>query len=79
MPERFHILALAFFEQDIEAEGGFARAGHAGQDHQLVLGDRQADILQVMQPRAANGDLIGHLSSWPVMLEFIIKCLRRAT
>ena len=77
-PERFQVLALAFFVQDVEPEGGFARAGHAGQDDELVLGDRQSDVFQVMQPRAANGDLIGHLSSWPVLLEYIIKCLRRA-
>src|SRR5437588_2550466 len=30
--KRFHVLALAFFMQDVEPQGGFARTGHTGQD-----------------------------------------------
>jgi hypothetical protein len=61
--ERFQVLALAFFVQDIEPERGFSRAGYAGQDDELVLGYRKRDIFQVMQPGAANGDLCSHLTS----------------
>ena len=57
--ERFHVLALALFMQDIEPEGRFARTGQPGQDDELVLGDREGDIFQIMQPSAANRDLIG--------------------
>ena len=49
--------------QDVEPEGGFARAGQAGQDDELVLGDRQGDVFQVVQPCAANSDLSSHLTS----------------
>ena len=49
--------------QDVEPEGGFARAGQTGQDDELVLGDRQGDVFQVVQPCAANGDLSRHLTS----------------
>ena len=61
--ERFQVLALAFFMQDVEPEGGFARTGHTGQDDELVLGDRKGDIFQIMQPGAANSDLSSHLAS----------------
>src|SRR2546421_7936863 len=61
--ERFQVLALAFFMQDVEPEGGFARTGHTGQDDELVLGDRKGDIFQVMQSSAANSDLSSHLAS----------------
>ena len=60
--ERFHVLALAFFEQDVEPEGGFARTGQTGQDNELVLGDCKGDIFQVMQPSAANSDVSSHLA-----------------
>lgn len=61
--ERFQVLALAFFMQDVEPEGGFARTGHAGQDDELVLGDRKGDVFQIMQPGTANSDLSSHLTS----------------
>ena len=62
--ERFQVLALAFFMQDVEPEGGFARTGHTGQDDELVLRDCKGDIFQVMQPGAANSDVSGHQTSW---------------
>ena len=52
--ERFQVLALAFLVQDVEAEGGLARAGQAGQDDELVLGDREGDVFQVVQPGACE-------------------------
>jgi hypothetical protein len=65
-------LALTLFKQDIEPKGGFARAGHPGQDNELVLGDCQADIFQVVQPRAADEDLSFHLTSRVDWLDSII-------
>jgi hypothetical protein len=61
-PERFKVLALAFFEQDVEPKGGLSRTGHSGQYDELVLGDRKGDVLKVVQPGAANNDLRSHLS-----------------
>jgi hypothetical protein len=49
--------------QDVEPEGGFARTGYTGQDDELVIGDPKGDIIRVMKPCAANGNLSRHLAS----------------
>ena len=41
----------------------------AGEDDELVLGDGQGDVFQVVQPGAANGDLISHLTSRNINME----------
>ena len=61
--QRFHILALPFLEQDVEAQRGLARAGDAAEHHELVFRDAQADVLQVVQPRPADGDKVAHEAS----------------
>ena len=58
--ERLQVLALALFEQNIEAQGGFARTGKAGQDNELILGDGQGEVLEVVQASAAEEDGVGH-------------------
>ena len=50
------LLALALAVDGVKDEGRLARAGHAGKDDQAVLGDGQADVLQVVQPGALDDD-----------------------
>ncbi len=38
--------------QDLDHQGGLARAGHAGDAHQLAQRDRDVDVLQVVLARA---------------------------
>ena len=54
--QRFHILALAFLVQRIEGHRRFARPRQAGEDHELILGDREGDVFEVVEPRAADGN-----------------------
>ena len=51
--ERFHIAPLPFGIQGVEGERGFAGAGQAGDDHQLVARQVEADVLQVVRAGAA--------------------------
>ncbi len=60
--QRFHVLPLAFLEQDIEPQRGLARAGKPGQHHQPVSGDLDGNILEIMQPGAADRNWSVH---WP--------------
>ena len=47
-------MTLAFFVQDVESQGRFARARQSGQNHKPVLGDGNGDItntiIQVDEP-----------------------------
>src|SRR5260370_24299563 len=52
--ERFDVTALAFGVDRIEGERRFTRAGEAGDDRQGVSGNFDADILEVMLPRAPD-------------------------
>ena len=56
--ERLDVAALPFGEDGIERQGGFARAGQPGDDHQLVARDLDGDILEVVLARADHADHI---------------------
>ena len=43
-----HIPPLALGIDGVEGQGGFPRAGQAGDDHQLVPGDGDVDVFQVI-------------------------------
>ena len=53
----FHIPALPLGVNRIERQGGLSRTGQAGQHHQLVPGDIQINVFQIMHPRPADADL----------------------
>ena len=55
----FHIAALALGIDGVESERGFARAGQAGEHHELVARDVEVDILEIVLARAADGDHAG--------------------
>src|SRR6185436_1031814 len=44
--EALDVAALAFRVDRVEREGGFSRAARPGDHHQLVPGDRAADVLE---------------------------------
>ena len=48
--------ALALGEEDVEGEGGFAGAGEAGNDDELVAGDVERDVFEIVVAGAAEGD-----------------------
>src|SRR5690606_30087288 len=58
--QRFHIAPLPLGVDRVKSERGFARAGQAGQNHQLVAGDVDIDILEIVLARAADGDELLH-------------------
>ena len=60
--QRFHIPPLTFGIDGIEGEAGFARAGQAGDHHQLVARDADVHVFQIVLARAAHFDefLLGH-------------------
>src|SRR5215469_8290000 len=54
-------LASSFGGDGIENDGRFAGTGDTGEDGDLVLGDTQRDILQVVFTSAANLNIVqGH-------------------
>ena len=55
--ERFHVPALAFRIERIERERGFAGAGDARYDDQLIPGDRDADIFEVVLAGTFDDDI----------------------
>ena len=57
--EAFHIAALALGIDGVEGERGFARAGQAGEHHELVARDVEVDIFKIVLARAADGDHAG--------------------
>jgi hypothetical protein len=54
----FNIAALAFGIEGVEGEGGLAGAGQAGNHHELVAGQVEVDVLEVVGACAANLDLV---------------------
>ena len=61
--ERFHVAPLALGVDGVEGQRRFAGARHAGDHGQLVVGNRKRNVLQVVDPRAANPDVVLHWSS----------------
>ena len=58
--EALHISPLALGVDGIKGQAGLAGAGQTGEHHQLVSGNGQADILQIVLPCALNSDGIVH-------------------
>ncbi len=56
--QRLDIAALAFCIDGVERQRGLARAGQAGDHDQLVAGQVEVEVLQVVRPRAADADEI---------------------
>ena len=54
----FDVAALAFGVEGIKGQAALARAGNPRDDDQLVAGDLDGDVLQVMLARAAHNDLV---------------------
>ena len=52
--QAFDILPLAFGIQRVERQRAFARTAGAGDDDQPIAGNVEIDVLQIMDPRAAN-------------------------
>ena len=52
---RLHKAALAFGENDVEGEGRFSGSGNAGDDGDLLVGDGDGDVFEVVF--ASAGDL----------------------
>ncbi len=56
--QRLHVTTLAFRVNGVERQRGLARAGQAGDDNELVAGQVEIDVLEVVRPRAADADEI---------------------
>ncbi len=48
--QRFHVAALAFGIHDIKGESGLARPGRPAHDHELVAGNVQGQVLEIVVP-----------------------------
>ena len=48
--------ALSLSEEDVEGEGGFARAAEAGDNDHAIARDVDIDVLEVVLASSANGD-----------------------
>jgi hypothetical protein len=55
--------ALAFREDEIEGEGGFATAAEAGDDDEFVARDVEGDVLEIVLAGASDADRVGGGSS----------------
>ena len=55
--EGLDVAALALGIDGVEREAGFARAGEAGDDRQALARDVHVDALEIMLPRAADGNV----------------------
>ncbi len=64
--ERFDVAALAFGVERVEGERGLAGAGKTRDHRKRVARDFEADVLQVVLPRAADDDFLqAHVSVNP--------------
>ena len=54
--EGLDVAALALGVDGVEGQGALARAGEAGDNHKLVPGDRDVDVLEVMLAGAFDED-----------------------
>ena len=58
--EALHVTTLALGVHGIEGQARLARAGKARDDHQLIAGDSEVDVLEVMLAGALDDDFVGH-------------------
>ena len=61
--EALHVPALALGVDGVEGQRAFAGAGQAREDDELVPGDGEVDILQIVFPGAPDDDVV-HDSFW---------------
>ena len=54
--EGLHVAPLALGENRVKGQGGLAGPRHPGEDNQLITGNLQVQVLQVMLPGPANAD-----------------------
>src|SRR5262249_51229337 len=54
--QRLDVPPLPLGKDGVEGQRRLARPGHAGDDHELVAGDDDVDVLEVVLARAANDD-----------------------
>ena len=54
--ERFDVAPLAFGVDRVERERGFAGARNAGDDGELVVRNREREVLEVVEACAADND-----------------------
>ena len=52
--QRLHIAPLALGVKGVKGQGRFPGAGQAGDNHELVAGNIQIDILEIVGARAAH-------------------------
>ena len=57
--EALHIAALAFCVDGVEGERALARTRKAGENHQLVTGDLEVDVLEVVLASALDEYVLG--------------------
>ena len=55
--EAFDVAPLSFGEQGVESEGAFAGTADARQADQLIPGEHQIDVAEIMFPGALNDDV----------------------
>ena len=60
--QRLHVAALALGVNSVEGERGFAGPRKAGDDHEFILGDLEAEVLEIVRARPAD-DYLVHISS----------------
>ncbi len=54
--ERFDVAALAFGVERVESQAGLAGAGDAGDDGQGIVRNIEAEVLEIVDARAADAD-----------------------
>ena len=59
--QALHIPSLSLGVNGIEGQTGLAGTGKSGENHQLVSGDGQVHVFQIVLPRALNDDLVVHI------------------
>ncbi len=52
--EGFHVAPLALGVDGVEGEGRLTRPGNSCDDGELIMGDRDGNVLEVMNPRTAD-------------------------
>ena len=61
--QRFHVASLPLGVEGVEGERRLARPGQPGDHDQLVAGQVKVDVVEIVRPRAANGNGIQCWSS----------------
>ena len=64
--QRLDVAALALGVDGVEGQGGLARPGDAREHDQLLAGQLEGDVLEVVLARPPNHKLVGHPSTIPM-------------